>query len=52
MMSYWQVWQWYLGELEENGRPLTLAEALAFFEESGGVVVHPRDVPTPAEMYA
>lgn len=52
MMSYWQVWQWYAGQLEEHGRPLSQEEALAFFEESGGVIVHPAEVPAPEEMYA
>lgn len=51
MMTYWEVWNWYQSQLEENGRSLTREQALAFFEESGGVIVHPREVLPPEVVH-
>ena len=49
-MTYWDRWLYYLGQLEESGRPLTVEEALVFFEESEGVIVEPVEVLPPWEV--
>ena len=41
MLTYWSLWQFAQGQLEEQGRPLSYEEALLFFEESQGVMVEP-----------